>query len=577
MKHIEMDAVNRNGLWCSIIADALADAGVREVVVSPGGRAAALAFSLALQPELRCLGHIDERSGAFMALGMVQVTGLPAAICTTSGSAVANLLPALTEAHARGLPLILLTCDRPRSTRARAAPQSTDPVGICAPLVRAQLDLEDPEDSQGSLLALRERVLGLVRASTHPASAGPVHINIPQPGWLCSTEPNLDWQPADSAASIRRLPLLDTMPPAGGEVDLAAVCRALNARPGLRGLIVAGPDSPLAPAALAELAAGCGYPLVADMPSQYRRPAVADVICQGDALALHPLLEAGQIDLLIRLGAAPVASTLQQYLARARCPVLRILRRDSGADFISPAYTGLVRPEPRVLAELAGALGPGDAEWKSKWTAAADSAQERCREFVRHMPWGEVQAAERIVNADGYDLLFLANSMSVRHGNLLARPRAEAQRVLAHRGVNGIDGTLGAFIGALAADGGRGLLLLGDQAMTHDLPALANPLCRSLRGVICIMNNAGGGIFDLIACSRLEGYREVMRNRPAIDFEPLARAFELPFRRCCDAASLEAALAWGRECPGLSVIEVVVPAQGMAGQVRSLYRTLLGA
>lgn len=575
MNRIDMDTVNRNGLWCSVIADAVADAGVREVVVSPGGRASALAMSLNAQPDLRTIGHIDERSGAFMALGMALTTGRPAAICTTSGSAVANLLPALTEAYARGLPLILLTCDRPRTTRGKTPPQSTQHIAICAPLVQTQLDLNDPEDTPAALAELRRRILASVMASTQIATAGPVHINIPQPGWLCATETEAGWQAPISAAAIRQRPPTPAQAAPANAVSAETIGETLGARPGLRGLIVAGPDSPLTTAQLEALATTSGYPLLADAPSQYRRPAVSHVIASGDALALHPELEAGRVELLIRIGAPPVASTLQQYLARVDCPVLRISQRDSASDFIGTHHACLVRPDTETLLHLASCLGPGCAIWRRQWANADAFAQNQRSQTLAQLPWGEICAADRIVNTPGFGLLHLANSMSVRHGNLLSLPGSAPQRIVAYRGVNGIDGTLGAFIGELAAGDERGLLLLGDQAMVHDLAALANPICRRLRGLVCVMNNGGGGIFDLIACSRLEGYRETMRNPPAVDFEHLARAFNLPFRRCDSRETLELGLEWGQEGVGLKMLEITVPASGMEEQVRKLYRAMI--
>jgi 2-succinyl-5-enolpyruvyl-6-hydroxy-3-cyclohexene-1-carboxylate synthase len=149
-----------------------------------------------------------------------------------------------------------------------------------------------------------------------------------------------------------------------------------------------------------------------------------------------------------------------------------------------------------------------------------------------------LKAAELICNAPGFDFVHLANSLAVR----VARLGDGERRFFANRGVNGTDGSLGTFLGELLGTGSRGLALVGDQAAVHDLPGLAAAAWRGLRGAICVMNNGGAGIFDLLACSRIDGYKRTVRNPPFVDFAGAASAFGLPYRRCTSAAALSQAL-----------------------------------
>jgi 2-succinyl-5-enolpyruvyl-6-hydroxy-3-cyclohexene-1-carboxylate synthase len=143
--------------------------------------------------------------------------------------------------------------------------------------------------------------------------------------------------------------------------------------------------------------------------------------------------------------------------------------------------------------------------------------------------------------------------MSIRHGNMLCAPTERAQRIFANRGVNGIDGTVGTFIGELLGCGGSGMLLVGDQAMLHDLPALTAARDARLRGTIVVVNNGGGAIFDLMACSRFAGYWRVASQD-----------------------ELAAALDWSLASPGVQVIEAAVPSGSMKRDIDALRRSLLG-
>jgi len=251
---------NRNGWWGSAIFDALVNSGVRHVLYGAGGRSAALCFTAQNHPQITAIPMIDERVGSFIALGWARAMSEPIAVLTTSGSATANLLPALTEACACSLPLILLTADRPCNTRGLGPVQSTDQPGICAPLCVAQLDLPDPEVSARSLQKLYDDATALFHcARTMP---GPVHLNIPQYGIACSTEADLLSARPPGNIQLNHCQTKHIKPTEKHNVDI--LCQKLNLRSGLRGLIICGPDAnEVSQQQLINLANQTGYPVIA--------------------------------------------------------------------------------------------------------------------------------------------------------------------------------------------------------------------------------------------------------------------------------------------------------------------------
>ncbi|MCJ2188475.1 2-succinyl-5-enolpyruvyl-6-hydroxy-3-cyclohexene-1-carboxylic-acid synthase [Novosphingobium beihaiensis] len=545
---------NRNAVWDRVLADTLHAHGIRRIVLCPGGRNGLLAMTLHRTPGIECLFHVDERSAGFLALGTILADGRPAAVCTTSGSAVINLLPAMAEAEARGLPLILLTCDRPVSGRMPGEPQTLPQQALCAPLARVQLALPDPLDGSMTLPAMRDALEEALAEGIAGTRTGPVHINIPQWGDYCATEddpaslpplearPGRAWQPRLASASGVR--------DAIGELGLS------KAR---RGLILAGQDLPISPSEVAALASATGFPVIADICSGLRHHAPPGLLTTADALAEAGVAGIEDADLLVRLGGAPVSPGLIKAVKRFDGPVLHLARHDPGGDFLTPSAIGLPPPGADALALLGASLGQAAPEWQETWQAREAMAGAVRDIMIDAVEWGELAAAAQVVRASGFGALHCANSMSVRLAGLLAGRGDGPARIFSARGVNGTDGTLGLVLGEALAANAPILALVGDQAFTHDLPALANPLWHEVRGAICVMNNAGGGLFDLTAARRIEGYAATMRNPPAIDFGGIARSFGFDHRRCGNRQALAEALGEATGASRLLLIEMAVP------------------
>lgn len=573
--------VNRNHLWCQIIADALADMGVVDVVMHPGARNVPLALAMSKMPGFRMHFHIDERSGAFMALGLAATTGAPVVVSTTAGSAVANCLPALTEANKRNLPVILISGDRHRSSRHINIPQSSDQIGTCAPLMRAQHDLPDPLDSVSDLIALRRTILDCIHLATHGLRPGPVQINLPLWGISCGMEPerNLEtnWEApvaSDAAPKAIRDTVVATRPrprvATSEEIDRAT--SRIIGKDRLRGLVFCGPDTCVPPTVVDRLAERTGFPVIADAASGIRKKSMTNLVTMSDALSTVDgvgALLAGT-NVLIRFGGSPATPAMTQLTGFIRCPTIRIARATAGPDFWTNDAIDLRPVDMLGVDRLSHRLGQGDPAWLSAWMQMEQTLSSHRRKIVAELPWGDVRATGLACNATGYDFIHVGNSLATRITNLLAEGYDPAHREFIARGMAGTDGALGTFLGELLGTGKRGLLLIGDQSATHDLPALANSFWRQARGAIVVINNSGAGIFDTLACARVEGYRDIMRNQPMIDFRHIAAAFSLGYRRCEDAGSFRQALAEGTQTEGVLLIEAVSPPESAPRDLATL-------
>jgi 2-succinyl-5-enolpyruvyl-6-hydroxy-3-cyclohexene-1-carboxylate synthase len=646
-----------NAVWVEFIVEMLSAAGVRHAVLCPGGRASAMCLALDAHPRI-AVGMIstDERSGAFVALGIAKASGAPVAIVTTSGSAVANVLPALTEADACGVALVVLTCDRPRGLRGAGFGQTADHLGATRAFVRAQADLADPEDSARAVEQARGEIAAVLaamfdgvpdlgdslsRADAHPSSMrptrGPVHLNVP----LAGVYDALETQPvspgtvraaraaadggacAPTASHDRSASLLgdsrlsDRSATLIVERVMARVLARRGGRPlsdGLDGLIVVGPEPGVPPEAIFALAAASGFPVLADAGSGLRSGPFAlapQAAAQGAAGALivnafdvfggAARLASARAELIVRFGLAPVMPVLHTYLeTHADVPTIKIAPCRVAHDYLHPALDPrdvAVAASPAMLDEMAAALreavpvslhrtasaGPNTAakpgapvafSWRDRWASvAAYGARER-RACVAALPWGEVSAVHRVLAAPGFAFVHLGNSMSMRHADIGYDVRAARQTIYVNRGVSGIDGTLATFIGEALARRDAGLLLLGDQALIHDLSSLASAQRVSTPACVCVLDNGGGAIFDFLPISRAPAYRRTIRNPYQLNIGALARAFGLAHRRVEARDTLDEALAEARDHAGVTIVEVAVHPYSGALQMQQLARAL---
>ncbi|OUS24547.1 2-succinyl-5-enolpyruvyl-6-hydroxy-3-cyclohexene-1-carboxylic-acid synthase [Gammaproteobacteria bacterium 45_16_T64] len=569
---------NRNSIWCRVLVQQLQTIGVKHAVLCIGGRSAALATVFDTHPDIDNMVFNDERSGAFYALGLAKMSKQPVAICTTSGSAVANLLPALVEAYACKVPLILLTCDRPTLIRHSGAPQCTDHLGLCGASVEAAIDLPDPDVSVAGLISLKATLTTLFKYLSSPDTVGPLHINIPQHGQATSTDPELDWTAPDLELSWFLPPVTPQyttyQQPANKNDKNSQWLRPLDLRGGMKGLIVIGPDAMIEPDHIKLLAEQSNFPVVADVSSELRRPnTLSTLIWNGDIVVSSPGIISLAPDIIIRVGEAPISQLMQRYLESRRCPVVLLGRKKDTTDYLNPEAVHCPTAS-HAIEDLANALATGDQSWTNHWLTAADSAQKTKEDFLSSLSWSECLAARKVCMATGFSVFHAANSMSIRHANVFCDANNQPQRFLVNRGVSGIDGTISTFLGALQSCSGHGLLLMGDQAAAHDIAALHIATGTKLRGTICIMNNEGSAIFDLLSCHTVSNYTHTIRNKPNMNFERISAAFDIAYRRCTNEEELISGLDQSLGLDALTVLEICVPPGSLQNDLPWLYAAM---
>ena len=489
-----------NALWAALWVEELVRSGVGLFVVAPGSRSTPLALALASNAGAEVRVHWDERAAAFLALGWGRATGRPAAVVTTSGTAVANLLPAAAEADAAGVPLLLLTADRPWELREAGANQTLRQPPLLDGVTRWSFAVDPPSPDVDPAAVLTTAAQAVARAL---APAGPVHLN------LAFREPLAP--PADAPLALALPPHLEAwaasgrpytttlgVPRASMPVGAAAVEPALGAE---RGLVVLGQtDDPAAAPAALRLADALGWPLWADLLGGARlgHASAGAVVAHGDAvLADADRAAALRPDAVVFLGARAVSKRLQQALVRWAPRDLVVVHSSAGR--LDPDHRVTARLEADVAAgaDALRALAPGRAPgpYRGAWRAADAAAGAALAAGIAASGLSEPFVARAVTELvpDGWALVAAA-SMPVRDLDAFAAADGAAVWATANRGASGIDGTVATAAGVAAGRGAPAVLLAGDLALLHDLTSLA--LLREGPPVVVVaVNNDGGGIF----------------------------------------------------------------------------------
>jgi len=559
----------------------LARQGVRDVVVAPGSRSQALALvaaALDRAGQLRLRVRIDERSAGFLALGIARETRVPVLVVTTSGTAVANLHPAVLEAHHAGVPLILLTADRPEELRGIGANQTTTHVGMFGEAVRRTWDVGAPTGEPGETAAaeaIADAVADAARGAGSQNATGPVHLNV------AFTEP------LSSAWEAPSTPAQGSAEGAGNNARVpgrgAAESKGpppLPLRPGPRTAVIAGAGAgPRAEAVAREL----GAVLFAEAVSGARfGPNL--VVPYREAIREEAFLDA--LERIVVFGRPTLSREVPWLIARGRAETIVV--RAPGADDVNPGRrVGAFADAVEVVGELDAAaarawVGPWVAASRA-WLDAGDDVAPDVFASAREKASHELDAVRRPVSRRAlveavwraswpHDRLVVASSRLVRELDRFAPGKAIP--VHANRGLAGIDGTTSTAIGiAIAsqrdADGtaARGVtrLLTGDLAFLHDVGSLAfSPTETRPRILVVVGNDAGGTIFDGLEVAGQRGggkaaaedFDRVMLTPQTTSIEALARAYGWEYRRVDTRGELDPALS---ACTGPTIVEVPLP------------------
>jgi 2-succinyl-5-enolpyruvyl-6-hydroxy-3-cyclohexene-1-carboxylate synthase len=493
-----MIPINRTFAPIQAIVDELARCGMTHAVTSPGSRNAPIALTLAADERIESVSVIDERSAGFMALGMAKATGRPVAVTCTSGTAVANLLPAVVEAYQARVPLIVLTADRPPELRDVGAGQAIDQIDIFGSAGKWFVEVGNGEPGRG--WATHVRALAC-RAWWTAAGGrpGPVHLNLPLREPLSPTPEDLpteDWAGRDDSLPWVAQVSAPARLPAEVVDEVARRIAGIT-----RGAIVCGPTAGDVAEPVTALAAQLGWPVLAE-PTSGLRCGPHDhshVVAHYDAvLRADGFVAAHAPQLVLRVGDTPTSKPLRTWLAAA--PQLVVDPHSAWHEPTRSAETLLAVDPGLLCAALADAVAERsptrDDEWLGSWRSA-DAAVARLLESADDPFEPRAYCAIEPELPDGA-LVWVSSSMAIRDVETFFPQSTRAVRLLSSRGANGIDGVVSSAAGAALATGAPTWLLIGDVALIHDIGGLiaAARAGADLR-IVCV-NNGGGGIFDFL-------------------------------------------------------------------------------
>lgn len=524
-----LDFRNINTLWASVLVETLVRLGLTTVITSPGSRSTPLTVAFARHPRLVKIPILDERSASFFALGHAKASGQVTVLVCTSGTAGANYFPAIIEAFESGIPLLVLTADRPPELQDCASGQTIDQQKLFGDYVRGYAHLSLPEASFGQLRYLRQAIVQAWQQSRYPV-AGPVHLNCPFRDPLAPISTGAVDMLSD-ALDDRFFEHLDGI---WGKSLIADSDSILPPRLGRteRGIIIVGSHQPLNAEAyckaIAILSKRLGWPVLADGLSPLRNYHYLDdaLITTYDLLLRQAHHAAALIpEQVLQIGALPTSKILRQWLEQTD-PQRWVV--DFSGRNKDPLH-GKTLHLPWSLAALAAALPPVAAAvspYGKEWLVRETIARQRLTDQLQPLePLFEGKVSWLLSQKlSPQTPLMVANSMPVRDMEWFWAPSDRAVSIYCSRGANGIDGTLSTAMG-IAQHHRKAVLLTGDLALLHDSNGLLNSAQRDFHLTVLLINNQGGGIFEMLPIAQFEPPFETFFATPQqVDFAALATA-----------------------------------------------------
>ncbi len=523
------------------------EGGVRQLVLAPGSRSAPLAYALAeAQPQLETLVRIDERAAGFTALGLALGSGRPAAVVTTSGTAVGNLLPAVMEANHAGVPLIVLSADRPEELRGTGANQTTDQLDLFGTHVRFAVDIAAGTDPQAAVRTALDAAQGLL-ADIPP---GPVQLNLAFREPLTPSLDGSDFQPR------ARRPITSPSSEVPQPYSRLGLTRSLSER-ARRTVVLAGHD---AGAEAEEFARLHQLPLLAEPSSNARFGA--------NAIGPYRLLLAEfseQVERLVTFGRPTLSRPVAALMNRTELPRALYLPRPVPWFEEGRRSESLIR-NAAALSEFAGTGAEG---WLESWQHAAALAETALESTLGTELCGLRLARE--VWRQPVEQLVVGSSNPIRDLDLAGTPGVLSPRVFANRGLAGIDGTISTASGVALAAPRPTRLLLGDLTFLHDAGGLLLPDGERIPEVqMIVLNDAGGGIFNLLEHGVLgeqKDYADAVERffgtSHRVKLESLAAGYGLEHRLISTTAELTESL----QAPihGRSILEIRTERSALRG------------
>jgi 2-succinyl-5-enolpyruvyl-6-hydroxy-3-cyclohexene-1-carboxylate synthase len=502
---------NLNSFWADLIVEELIRCGVDHFCIAPGSRSTPLVVAAARNAKAQCVVCLDERVACFYALGYAKAANKPAAVITTSGTAVANLLPAVTEAHMDNVPMLLLTADRPEELVDTGANQTLQQAEIFAGFVRWHHTLPCPTEAYPAEAVLTTIDQAVFR--TQSICGGPVHLNCRyreplEPceqsiektytaqinNWVDSNSPFTSYQETQVCLNKKALD------------QVVKVIQGVE-----RGLfVIGGLKTDIEREKILALAQKLNWPVYADITSGVRLTGgTTSCIRYFDQQVLSSEFNrAARPTMVLHFGGRTTSKRLDQFFDDCRPDHYIVVHASPDRYDRAHAVTMRIQADP---AQAAGAISAKvDSRKETSYLSLMKKISTQTDSLIEQMVENDTRLSEPFVSrhlsavVPEDSCLFLSNSMPVRDMDLYGVNNREAVFSTANRGVSGVDGILSTAIGITTARQTPMTLVIGDVAFVYDLNALAFLSGRALPIVVVVINNQGGGIFDFLPISECE-------------------------------------------------------------------------
>ena len=542
--------------YIASLVDELYQLGVRQAVFSPGSRSTTLAMLFQSHGGFHTYMNIDERSAGFMALGIAKAQGEPAVLVCTSGSALTHYGPAVVEAKHSGVPMIILSADRPYTLQQVGAPQTIDQQKYFGTAVNYYEELSVPGESNYYTYPRQVARRAYLKANDH--KLGPVHINVPLFEPLV---PNREEEYFKQGRSAKLFRLVKHQ-------EIASLASLLD---GKRVLILGGP-SVTNPKVVVDFANRIGAVVIGDPLSNLRQ--YEGVISTYDAfLAHHERWEELRPDVVIQLGQIPVSKRIQQWMGTLTD--IDYITVSPNADVVNPSLTTTIHVMASVevfLWEMSlGISVAQDLEYVRVWQGIESNSREQLDKVQEELNLFEgrtIHMLQQMMPDEGQ--LLVANSMSIRDMDYFwATGRSQAM-VYGNRGTNGIDGTVSTALG-LSTNGKPTVMLTGDLSFFHDMNGLAIGKTHGMNLTIILHNNDGGGIFQYLPQKGTDDFDYLFNTPQGIDYSGLATMYGLDYVKVTNNAELEQAMQHYIGTEGIHLIEVPTSKEG-SRELHKVYR-----
>lgn len=530
-----------NVLWAKLIIKQLMAKGVRRFCLSPGSRSSPLVLALCEEDLASTFVHFDERGMAFHALGFAKASKETVAIICTSGSAVANLFPAVMEASYAGVPLIILTADRPPELQECGANQTCDQIKFFGSYVRWSYNLSCP-DEKITESYVSSTIAQAVYRATQPAK-GPVHINCPFREPLFQ-EGNPTEHLTTHYESCQTVLPTATLERFGKQISKAE-----------RGVIIAGSFSHAKSLkSIYALAEHLHFPILPDILSNLRSDHEM-IIPYYDAI-----LKARadfKPDCILQLGDSLVSKTLLEWIKESACPSYTLVADHPFRHDPHHILTSRIQCDPTLFCAHILPFTSHRASWLSLWKEASGLVQDEITSFESAFTeFGLIRFLHHHIPS--HYALFFSNSLPVRYADQFFFPKFFRGSIFGSRGVCGIDGNIATAIGIAEGSQRPTIAILGDLAALHDLNSLAQIHLSKHPVIFLIINNHGGGIFSFLSNpSKKEDFEKFWAASHTFHFENAAKTFHIPYVHLKDFSSLAKVLKEERSC----VVEITTNRQ----------------